>query len=407
MGDKKIIDYDQNIGTMNIAKLFLVYLTTNLCGFVRNAGALMYRSPVKLIRSEGHTCDVHEVQTEDGYILELHRVSARMKSKEKRINKPVLLNHGVLFSSVQFALNGKNNSLAFYLADLGYDVWLFNNRGNSVSMKHKVWDPDNNTKEFYDYSFHEIGMYDIPPVIDYILNETNSEQLSYIGYSQGGTSFYIMASTRPEYNKKISVAVLVAPSSIMRNSFNMFLNILSRVIYTLEDMTRTLGIYRLPFLDYFRRFFIMFSAPGIIRNWITLPAHVQVLQTQHVDETLLPKMYYYSPTYTSSRQLFHYGQLIHSGKFRQYDYGKKENLKRYNSTEPPCYDLEKVTAPIVLYYGDSDALVTEKDIEIVSEILPNLVYRRLLKGYQHSDFFNGVDQVKDFYGELADFLNKY
>lgn len=58
---------------------------------------------------------------------------------------------------------------------------------------------------------YEMGVYDQPAIIDYILAKTNTSKLYYIGYSQGTTSLLVMLSERPEYNDKIYAASLMAP----------------------------------------------------------------------------------------------------------------------------------------------------------------------------------------------------
>lgn len=60
-------------------------------------------------------------------------------------------------------------------------------------------------------------MYDITANIDYILKLTNQQELFYVGHSQGGGTFLIMTSMRPEYNKKIRHASLLAPAAILRD----------------------------------------------------------------------------------------------------------------------------------------------------------------------------------------------
>jgi len=42
--------------------------------------------------------------------------------------------------------------------------------------------------------------------------------------------------------------------------------------------------------------------------------------------------------------------------FGQYDYGHAMNLRHYNSTEPPTYDLKSIRVPITLIYGENDIL---------------------------------------------------
>lgn len=62
--------------------------------------------------------------------------------------------------------------------------------------------------KFWDFSWHEIGIFDIPASIDYILKYTNQTKLSYVGHSQGVTSFFVMLSELPEYNDKINIGNL-------------------------------------------------------------------------------------------------------------------------------------------------------------------------------------------------------
>lgn len=102
-----------------------------------------------------------------------------------------------------FLTFGRNSSAAYKFADAGYDCWLLNARGTTYSRQHITMHP--NDPQFWDFSWHEIGVYDIPATIDYILKYTNQTRLTYVGHSQGVTAFYVTLSQLPEYNDKITI----------------------------------------------------------------------------------------------------------------------------------------------------------------------------------------------------------
>lgn len=166
----------------------------------------------------GYPSEVHQVTTEDGYIITVHRIP-KMKNTLKR-KTPVLLAHGLLSSSRDWVVSGPGKALAFLLADKGYDVFMMNSRGNTYSKNHTTLKVDSD--EFWQFSFHEIGIYDLPAVIDYILRITKQEKLYYIGHSQGTSQFYVLCSQRPEYNRKIKAHFSLAPVAFMSHIFNPF-----------------------------------------------------------------------------------------------------------------------------------------------------------------------------------------
>jgi len=61
-------------------------------------------------------------------------------------------------SAAGICCNGAG-SIAFALADAGFDVWLNNNRGTTYSLNHIILN-SNKDKEYWDYSFQEMGKYD-------------------------------------------------------------------------------------------------------------------------------------------------------------------------------------------------------------------------------------------------------
>lgn len=76
------------------------------------------------------------------------------------------------------------------------------------------------------FSFDEMGYYDIPAFIDYILAKTNQKKIFYLAHSQGNTAFFAMAAQRPEYNEKIRLMVALAPVAFISNTDHPVLKVL-------------------------------------------------------------------------------------------------------------------------------------------------------------------------------------
>lgn len=90
-------------------------------------------------------------------------------------------------------------------------------------------------------SWDEMGKYDIPAVVDYVLEATGQEQLSYVCHSLGCGSLFIGAVERPPLNGLVDVAVALAPSVSWANLNEAFLDI-EPLLEELRDATRALGI---------------------------------------------------------------------------------------------------------------------------------------------------------------------
>jgi hypothetical protein len=52
----------------------------------------------------------------------------------------------------------------------GYELWLTNSRGNRYSFEHETLTTKD--KEFWNFSFHEMGIYDQPAHVSYITKLT-------------------------------------------------------------------------------------------------------------------------------------------------------------------------------------------------------------------------------------------
>ena len=86
---------------------------------------------------------------------------------------------------------------------------MLNTKNKAFYRQHCQLSPDED--EFWQFSFDQVGEYDIPAMIDTIRSETGAEKIFYTGFSMGTTTFLAMANTRPEYQEYIHLASLLAP----------------------------------------------------------------------------------------------------------------------------------------------------------------------------------------------------
>lgn len=87
----------------------------------------------------------------------------------------MFLQHGLWGLADEWINNYEEKAPAFILAKEGYDVWLGNNRGNHYSNGHKTLDPITDKKKYYNFSFEELGLYDLPAMINKVLKITGEE----------------------------------------------------------------------------------------------------------------------------------------------------------------------------------------------------------------------------------------
>ena len=92
-----------------------------------------------------------------------------------------------------------------------------NSRGNKHSRNHLEIKPE--AQEFWNFSFHEMGIYDIPAFIDHIISENSfSEKIIYIGHSQGTAQVHCALSENYEYMKaKIKLFIALGPVAKTHN----------------------------------------------------------------------------------------------------------------------------------------------------------------------------------------------
>ncbi|XP_071568728.1 lipase 3-like isoform X1 [Temnothorax nylanderi] len=364
---------------------------------------------IGLIERYNYPAEEHNVTTEDGYNLKVHRIPGSPLLDGKKKKEIVFMQHALLASSDSWVLRGPGKDLAFLLADQGYDVWIGNVRGNSYCRSHvnmTINDP-----KFWQHSFHEIGIKDLPAMFDYILNYTKRKDLYYIGHSMGGTTLLTLLSSKPEYNTKIKMAIGLAPASFWIK-VTPITNEIVNTFPTLKEVLRKRGIY-----DFLPQSLATVTVGKILckENTMTQIICVTILflvagpDPAQLNTTTLPDIFSYLPAGTSVQTLEHFYQNIRMKDFRNYDYGIAENYKRYKQKTAPSYDLKKITAPIILFYSANDMIVTKENVLELGKRLPNVLLTEEVpyKLFNHLDFTWAINAKTLLYDRVLELIQKF
>ncbi|KAI9558712.1 hypothetical protein GHT06_015501 [Daphnia sinensis] len=364
----------------------------------------------EIIQSRGYPLEIHHVVTEDGYILELHRIPKSMNepanTTENIKKKVVFLQHGIFATDFVWASGPTNGSLAYILADHGYDVWMGNSRGNTYSRKHKTINPD--SEKFWDFTWEELGQYDLPASIDYILKTTGQEKVSYVGYSLGCAIFFVGANLKPDLNDKIDVMIGLAPTStvqVLNNVFKLIAPLSNPLRYVLR-WTRT-GLF-LPSDGISSRLLRFICNSSQIGSATCQTFNFYVFgYSETTNTSLVHVLCGHYPAGGSPKTMLQFFDNYNSGgNFTRFDYGETENMERYGTVEAPKYHMELVTAPVYLIWSTTDPVSTPQDIEWLATRLGNLKGSVKVDApvFSHGDFFMSTQVSKLVYQPLLKML---
>jgi pimeloyl-ACP methyl ester carboxylesterase len=325
----------------------------------------------ELLAYYGYPVEEHDVVTEDGYIIMVHRIPhgrhEKLEDRSQRI--PVLLNSDIFLSSGQWLMNLPDQSIGYMLADAGYDVWLLNHRGNTYSRRHKFLDPDE--REYWQFSYDEQGNYDLPAAIDYIIKETGVQKIHLMTYYMGAPPVNIFLSTRPEYNDKVRLVTGFTPAMSMNQT-----RVLMHTYISLVP----------PLLDIYQHYLLPELGPSMEvakvaarfagSYFSTIIKKQFLLQVAYTDGNLLnttrfPTYFAHAPEGSSTYVIKQVVLWLATGYVRRLDWGPEVNLRKYGEETPSEYQLHRISAPYQMVMSFHDIMVTNEDVEYLASQVQN------------------------------------
>lgn len=431
-------------------------------------------------RRVGLDVESFDVETEDGFIIELwhvfnpreyeklpsearkpqgpilfpatssglHNGEAQQCYSEGNKKYPVLMIHGLLQSAGAYCCTD-DDSLAFYLAKSGYDVWLGNNRCG--------FEPRHTMLEYSDprmwaWNIRQMGVMDLPALISRVLSETGFPKLGLVAHSQGTTQALVALAKeqRPDIGAKISVFCALAPAAyagpLIGKAYFKFMRVVTtsmfRCIFGIHAFIPFMMIMHglLPARLYGAMGYRVFS---FLFNWTDT----------RWEWDLRDRMFQFSPTYVSAesmrwwlgRECFARQKCIlatrEEGRMEdEEDMHDDEEMKKYYSghrtdTERPSSaqsdssceggNIENLPShrneergkyawydeqfpPLALWVCGADDLVDGRRLlrrfDRGREPHVNVVHKKIIEGYEHLDVIWAMDAIEKVGKEVKEVI---
>ncbi|KAH1231000.1 Sodium/proton antiporter 1 [Glycine max] len=457
---------DGNVATtveMGMMMMMMIAITVSiLLGNVQSfdGGSLCE----ELIIPSGYPCSEYTIQTKDGFLLGLQRVSSSSSLRLRNHGDggpPVLLLHGLFMAGDAWFLNTPEQSLGFILADHGFDVWVGNVRGTRWSHGHISL--LEKKKQFWDWSWQELALYDVAEMINYINSVTNSK-IFVVGHSQG-TIISLAAFTQPEIVEKVEAAALLSPISYLDHVSAPL--VLRMVKMHIDEMILTMGIHQLNFKSEWGASLLVslcdtrLSCNDMLssitgKNCCFNESRVEFYLEQEPHPSSSKNLNHLFQSHTSVQRLvlasnchhflaggepkdgcteilviylifdllrnqyscaiiilnisvsddFVCSIVIRKGTYSKYDYGKLKNLIEYGKFNPPKFDLSRIpkSLPLWMAYGGNDALADITDFQHTLKELPSPPEVVYLENYGHVDFILSLQAKQDLYDPMISFF---
>ncbi|WCJ37482.1 Triacylglycerol lipase 2 [Euphorbia peplus] len=357
-----------------------------------------------MVEKHGYVCQEHTVTTGDGFILSLQRIPEGRSGGSPGNRVPVLLQHGVLMDGITWLLLPPEESLAFVLADNGFDVWIANTRGTKYSRAHTSLTPDD--PAFWNWSWDELVAYDLPATVKYV-NDQSGQKVHYVGHSLG-TLMALAAVSKGEVVSMLRSAVMLCPiahvgqltSPLARSAadnnvaetlhkwgYYEFAPRGETVVKILKDICKKAG----------------FDCTDLLTAFTG--------QNCCLNSSIVDIFLDHEPQSSSTKNMIHLSQMIREGTVAMFDYkDEEENKKHYGQSSPPEYKMNEIPKdlPMMLSYGGEDALSDVNDVKLLLESLKDHQGDKLViqytQDYAHADYVMASNAKQDVYDPLIAFF---
>ncbi|PAV71059.1 hypothetical protein WR25_11270 [Diploscapter pachys] len=358
----------------------------------------------EIIQYWGYPVEVHHVTTRDGYILGLIRIPYGKFGNGTHQKDVVFLQHGLLAGCSNWITNLPHLALGYILADAGFDVWLGNMRGSEWSIGHETL--DTNEHPYWEFSWDEMAQSDLDAMIDYALAQGKQQSLYYVGTLTMFSKLSVDSNIAP----KIRQFFALAPVGTVANITGILRYFADNYMWDVDLFFEIMGKNQfLPENGAVHKYQQTYCKDTLVdyacENFLFLLCGPESHQMNISRlEVFLSDM----PGGTSTQNMLHWVQQVHSGLHQMYDYGSaKKNEQHYGQKTPPLYDITRIRTDMYLWWSPSDTLADQSDVErYLLKKLPTQYLKGVYKlmDFNHLDFIWGNRAATEIYMPLIDII---
>ena len=307
------------------------------------------------------------------------------------------------------------------LADAGYDVWLGNNRGNTYSSTHVNY--TTNDHAFWDFTWEDMGRFDLPAMIKYVLKVSGRKTISYVGYSEGVMQAFVTFSEDQSLAKSVSYFAAMGPVAWLGHTDATAFKFLSKT-YTDTLLKSVNQVNFFPHNEMLQEVIgatICTSYSALCKSGFALLAGDSENWNSSRVSVYLSEM----PAGTSVKNLSHFAQNFRENTFSAYSYGCFclralgismcptrfcGNKAKYGSFDPPAFPVSKMKHPRMgLFRGERDILSTSADMDQLRAALPpaTVIHDETINSFSHLDFIWAINANEKVYQSVLEQLNRY
>ncbi|MEE2788315.1 MAG: alpha/beta hydrolase [Myxococcota bacterium] len=275
----------------------------------------------------------HFGRTNDGWTIALHR---RRASWGTSAQPPILLCHGL--GANRFNLDAPGpRSIARWLANEGFDVWVIELRGAGLSSR-----PSSKNQLQWNWTFDDYVNHDIPTALDVIERVTGHRKVHWLGHSLGGMVAYAFVINHGNHRLQ-SIATVGSPS---------FSRLGNDVFDRIAGFRKLVGLVRR--LPYERSGYLLVPTVPIFKETLGwLFGHPRNLESRTLRQ-LLTRL----PSDLPTSLIMQLGDWYVDGGFTD-----SSGQKSYSKA------LATIEAPTLLIVGNKDFLTPPADIQYVYDAL--------------------------------------